>query len=144
MYHANAWECEKIQQRPRSTHVCRNTQSYTVHHLLCHVRWDWYVSLTDSNFQFRAYQTTAGTMRSAELRPQLPVYIFPPPSSQKQAQQSTYKKRDTRPDGSISDQQGASAFHTRLEILEDDEFGDDDFKDQEIMNAGKIGFLYHH
>lgn len=79
----------------------------------------------------------AGTTRSAELRPELPAHSFPPPSSQKQAQQHIYKKRDTRSFEDISDQQGASTFHTSPETLEDDEFGADDFKDQEVMNAVK-------
>lgn len=93
-----------------------------------------------SHLHFRAYQTTAGTTRSAELRPELPAFLFPPPSSQKQAQQLTRMERDTRRSGNISEQQGASTFHTSPETLEDDEFGDDDFKDQEVMKAGKISF----
>ena len=74
--------------------------------------------------------------------PQLPAYFFPPPPSQKQAQQLTYKKQDIRPPGDISEQRGESTPHTSPETLEDDEFGDDDFKDQEVMNAGEISFLY--
>lgn len=92
-----------------------------------------------SHLHFRAYHTTAGTTRSAELRPELPAFLFPPPSSQKQAQQFTRMERDTRRNGNISEQQGASTFHTSPETL-DDEFGDDDFKDQEVMKAGKISF----
>lgn len=76
-------------------------------------------------------------MRSAELRPELPAYLFPPPSSQKHAPQLTREEIDTEPNGDISEQQGASTLLTSSEALEDDEFGDDDFKDQEIMNAGK-------
>lgn len=96
------------------------------------------VGITDrSNFQLRAYQTTAGTTRSAELRPELPVYLFPQQSSQRQAQQLAYKESNTRPNADISEQQGASTFHTSPETLEDDEFGGDDFKDQEVMNAGE-------
>lgn len=95
------------------------------------------VGVTDrSRNHYCAHQTTAGTTRSAELRPELPAHSFPPPSSQKQAQQHIYKKRDTRSFEDISDQQGASTFHTSPETLEDDEFGADDFKDQEVMNAG--------
>lgn len=41
------------------------------------------------------------------------------------------------PDGDVSEQQGASTFLRNSETVEDDEFGDDDFKDQEVMNAGK-------
>lgn len=81
-------------------------------------------------------------MRSAECRPQLPAYIFPPQSSQKQAQQSTHNKRDAKPNENISEEQGASAFNTSPETFEDDEFGDDDFKDQEVIDAGKMNFLY--
>ena len=81
-------------------------------------------------------------MRSAECRPQLPAYIFPPPSSQKQAQQPIHNKRDNKPHGNTSEGQGASAFNTSPETLEDDEFGDDDFKDQEVIDAGKMSFLH--
>lgn len=95
------------------------------------------MSLTDPT-SICAYQTTAGTTRSAELKHELPAYLFPPPSPQKQAQGLTYPKKDTRPGGNIS----TSTFHTSPETLEDDEFGDDDFKDQEVMNAGKISFFY--
>ena len=81
-------------------------------------------------------------MRSAECRPQLPAYIFPTPSSQKQAQQATHNKRDKKPRGDTSKEQGASAFNTSPETLEDDEFGDDDFKDLEVIDAGIMNFLY--
>lgn len=101
------------------------------------------VDATDrSHFQFCANQTTAGTTRSAELKPELPAYLFPPPSSQKQAQQITQKERDIGSNGAISEQQGASTFHTSPETLEDDEFGDDDFQDQEVINAGKMSFVF--
>ena len=96
------------------------------------------------HFLFGAYQSTAGTTRSAELRPELPANIFPSPSSQKPAQQVTYKKRDTVPDGDVSNQQKEITSHASLETLEDDEFGDDNFKDQEVMDAGKIDFSYCH
>lgn len=77
-------------------------------------------------------------MRSAELKPELPAYLFPPQSCQKHAPQLTREKIDIERNGDISEQQGASASHTSAETLEDDEFGDDDFKDQEVINAGKI------
>ena len=93
-----------------------------------------------SHFEFRAYQNTAGTTRSAELRPDLPVYSFPAPSSQKIAQQLTYKARDTGANRTVA----TSSFHTSPEPLEDDEFGDDDFEDQEVMAARKIGFCYRY
>lgn len=97
-----------------------------------------------SNFQLHAYQTTAGTTRSAELKPELPAYLFPQPSFQRPAQQLEYKKRVTGPKGDISEQQqqGAIPSHTSPETLEDDEFGDDDFGDQEVINAGKNSFFY--
>lgn len=101
------------------------------------------VGVTDrSHFQFCAYQTTAGTIRSAELKPELPAYLFPPPSSQKRAQQNTQKQREIGSNGDISEQQGESTPHTSLRTLEDDEFGDDHFRDQEVMNAGKISFAF--
>ena len=81
-------------------------------------------------------------MRSAECRPQLPAYIFPPPSSQKQAQQPTHNKKVNKPHGNTSEDQGASTFNTSPETLEDDEFGDDDFRDQEVIDAGKMSFLH--
>lgn len=93
-----------------------------------------------SYFEFRAYQITAGTTRSAEIKPDLPVYSFPAPPSQKTAQQLTYKARDTGANGAVS----TSSFHTSPETLEDDEFGDDDFKDQEVMAAGKISVCYRY
>lgn len=95
------------------------------------------VGVPRSHCQYCAYQTTAGTMRSAELKPELPAYLFPPPSSQKHAPQLTREEVTTVPDGDISEQQGASPFLRSSKTLEEDEFGDDDFKDQEVMNAGK-------
>lgn len=96
------------------------------------------VGVTDRlHNQLRAHQTTAGTMRSAELRPELPAHLFPPPSSQKQDQQPRYKKADSRSIVDIPEEQGASTLHTSPETLEDDEFGADYFKDQEVMNSGK-------
>ena len=101
------------------------------------------VGITDrSNFQSHAYQTTAGTMRSAELKPELPAYLFPQPSSQRQSQQLKCKERVTGLKGDISKQQGAITSHTNPETLKDDEFGDDDFEDQEVINAGKNSFFY--
>ena len=96
------------------------------------------VGATDRfQFQIRAHQITAGTMRSAELRPELPVCSLDP-SLQKQAQQLKCKEGDAGPLGNIS----TNTIITNLETLEDDEFGDDDFKDLEVINAGKNGF-YH-
>ena len=97
------------------------------------------VGITDrSNFQLYAYQTTAGTTRSAELKPELPAYLFPRPSFQRQAQQLEYKKLFTGPKGDISERQqkGATTSHISPETLEHDEFGDNDFEDQEVINAG--------
>lgn len=97
------------------------------------------VGATDiSHLQCCAYQNIAGTTRSAELKPELPAYPLPPQSSQKKNQHLTYKKRDSLPDGGIS----TTTFHKSPETLEDDEFGDDDFKDQEVINAGKFNSLY--
>ena len=97
------------------------------------------VSATDRfQFQIRAHQITAGTMRSAELRPELPVCSLDQSSLQKQAQQLTCKEGDAGPLGNIS----TNTITTNPETSEDDEFGDDDFKDLEVMNAGKNGFYY--
>ena len=96
------------------------------------------VGVSGSPCQHCAHQTTAGTMRSAELKPELPAYLFPPPSLRKHAPQLTHEEIDTERSGDISGQQEASTSHTSAETLEDDEFGDDDFKDQEVMKAGKV------
>ena len=101
------------------------------------------VGVTDtSHTRFYAYETTAGTTRSAELRPELPAYMFPPPSPQNQAQQLSQKERNTRRNAGIFEQQRASTFRTDSETLEYDEFGDNDFEDQELMIAGKVSLLY--
>ena len=59
-------------------------------------------------------------------------------SSQKQAQQPTNKKKDARPHGHSS----TNIIITNPETVEIDEFGDDDFKDLEVINAGTNTFLY--
>lgn len=96
------------------------------------------VGISRSHCQHCAYQTTAGTMRSAELKPELPAYLFPPPLSHQHAPQLTREEIHTERNEYISEQQGAGTPHTSAETLEDDEFGDDDFKDQDVMNASKI------
>ena len=88
------------------------------------------------NFQFGAYQTAAGTTRSAELRSELPAYLLLPPPSQISAQHLTYKNKDTRSIGN-----NPTRTHIHPEALDDDEFGDDYFNDLEVINAGKVGSL---
>ena len=97
------------------------------------------VDITDSSyFRISAYQITAGTTRSAELRPELSAYSLNSSSSQKHAQQHTNKKKDLR---SLEDS-STKINGTNPETVEIDEFGDDDFKDLEVINAGTSIFLY--
>ena len=77
-------------------------------------------------------------MRSAELRPELPACLLDSSSSQKQAQQPTNKKRDARP----LEHSSTNIIITNPETVEIDEFGDDDFEDLEVINAGINTFLY--
>ena len=77
-------------------------------------------------------------MRSAELRPELPACSSDPLSFQQQTQRTAKKEIDARPPGHIL----KNTVTTNPETLEDDEFGDDDFKDQEVINAGTTTFLY--
>ena len=76
-------------------------------------------------------------MRSAELRPELPACLLDSSSSEKQAQQLTNKKKDARP----PEYSSTNIIITNPETVEIDEFGDDDFKDLEVINAGINTFL---
>ena len=91
-------------------------------------------------FQPSAYHMTAGTLRSAELRPELPACVLDPSSSQKVAKQPTNKKKETRPPESIP----TDIYITNPESVVNDEFGDDDFKDLEVINASITTFLDPH
>ena len=76
-------------------------------------------------------------MRSAELRPELSACLLDSSSSHKQDQQPTNKKKDARPP-----EHSFTNIIKNPETVEIDEFGDDDFEDLEVMNAGKSTFLY--
>ena len=77
-------------------------------------------------------------MRSAELRPELPACLLDSSSSENQAQQLTNKKKDVRP----PEHSSTNIIITNPETVEIDEFGDDDFKDLDVINAGINTFLY--
>ena len=59
------------------------------------------------------------------------------PQSQKQAQQLKLKRKATKSIRDILTRKSAIISHT----LEDDEFGDEDFNDLEILNAGIISIF---
>ena len=97
------------------------------------------VVVTDRSYlYFRADKTTAGTMRSAELRPKLPGCPLSTLSSQKHSQQPTNKEKDTRASSGLSIKQLISA----PVALDFDDFGDDNFEDQEVVNAGRLSLFY--
>ena len=91
------------------------------------------VDITDGfYFQISAYQITAGTLRSAELRPELSACLLDSSSSQKQVQHHTNKRKDAR----LPEKSSTNIIITNPETVDIDEFGDDDLKDLEIINAG--------
>lgn len=76
-------------------------------------------------------------MRSAELKPDLPAFMFPPPSKVSQQQQPTSPRPNSRVHENWLEEQEGSAAHTSPLTMEGDEYGDDDLNDQDMVDAGE-------
>lgn len=77
-------------------------------------------------------------MRSAELKPDLPAFMFPAQS--KATQQPTSSRPRSRAEREDFEEHEGSAAHTSPLTLEGDEFGDNDLDDQDMMNVGKFTY----
>lgn len=79
-------------------------------------------------------------MRYAELKPQLPAHLIQPTAARLHNQQSEITELDRTLE--VGSEQKTGMVH---ETLEEDEFDDHDFMDQDIVNAGKtISFCIIH
>ncbi len=103
-----------------SAELLSHTQYYT-----CHVMCD----------------EIAGTLRSAELKPELPPYLFPSAPEKVQQSQIAGAQPSQRPDGG-SIQKHDYLVDASPRTLQDEEFDDDRLNDQDMMDAcKKILFL---
>ena len=78
----------------------------------------------------------AGTMRSAELRPDLPPYLFPPSPEERQQSQTTGAQPHQRPDAGRIEKHDDIIDASPM-TLQDDEFDDKSLNDQDMMDACK-------
>lgn len=78
----------------------------------------------------------AGTMRSAELRPELPPYLFPSSPEERQQYQSAGAQAGQKPSGGRIEKHDDLVGDSPL-TLQDDEFDDDSLNDQDMMDACK-------
>lgn len=85
-------------------------------------------------------EAVAGTLRYAELKPELPAHLFPTSSTKSQRQQPALDRGNLeRIDGRLAEE----AFHTSLATLEDEEFAEDEIDDQDMVNAA-AGVDFNH
>lgn len=86
----------------------------------------------DHNLNCLADLQKAGTMRSAELRPQLAASLFPTPTPRMELDAA----RSKYPDMSLSRRRSRNETHADTDDLgKFDEFGDDVLHDEELMAA---------
>ena len=78
----------------------------------------------------------AGTMRSAELRPELPPYLFPSSPEERQQYQSAGAQAGQKPGGGSIEKHDDLVDDSPL-TLQDDEFDNDSLNDQDMMDACK-------
>lgn len=85
-------------------------------------------------------EAVAGTLRYAELKPELPAHLFPTLSTKSQRQQPELDRGDLeRIDGRLAEE----ASHTSLATLEDEEFAQDEINDQDMVHAA-AGVDFNH
>ena len=78
----------------------------------------------------------AGTMRHAELKPDLPAYVFPSPPKEVQQQPPAHTQLKRRLDPDRAGATRDSLVDTSPLTLQDEEFGDD-INDQDMVDAGE-------
>ena len=81
------------------------------HYITCHVMCD----------------TIAGTLRSAELKPNLPAHLFPAPEQR--------QKHTSCTGGDPKYDKGRQVEQTSPATLDDDDFGEDEIKDQDMVDV---------
>lgn len=82
----------------------------------------------------------AGTMRSAELRPELPAYLFPSSPGERQQHRTAGAEPGQKPCGGRIEKHDHS-IDDSPQTLQDDEFDDDSFNDQDMMDACKKSLI---
>ena len=78
----------------------------------------------------------AGTMRHAELKPDLPAYLFPAQAQEIQQPQTACIQPNRRLQAGRAEEQRDVAVHTSPLTLQNNEF-DDNINDQDIVDAGE-------
>ena len=82
----------------------------------------------------------AGTMRSAELKPELPAHLFPSSPDERQQSRTKGVVPGQKPRGGGIEKHGHSVDDSP-QTLQDDEFDDDSLNDQDMMDACKKRLL---
>lgn len=85
-------------------------------------------------------ETVAGTLRYAELKPELPAQLFPDSPVSTEQQQPTQRQRI--PSG-VDFEQIDRIHHTSPATLEDDEFAEGEINDQDLVNVA-AGLEFNH
>ncbi len=76
-------------------------------------------------------------MRSAELKPDIPASLFPPPPKVAQQQQPSKSQPSSKAHRNRPEEPEGTVAHTSPLTLEGDEFGGDDLDDKDVVEAGE-------
>ena len=79
----------------------------------------------------------AGTLRQAELKPQIPAHLFPQPQDQRRQIAATQRDSRSKPNAQVQD-----SVTTSPATLEDDEFDENEIEDQDMVDA-VTGLEFH-
>ena len=82
----------------------------------------------------------AGTMRHAELKPDLPAYLFPSPAKEVQQPRPPRTQPSRKLHTGLVGEQPDDVIHTSPLTLQSDDL-DDNLNDQDIVDAGERGFF---
>ena len=74
----------------------------------------------------------AGTLRHAELKPELPASVFP----QNTAHDDMSDEEGTQPRAISNQNPGPQRRERKVQTTRDDEFDDGDLDDEDMVNAG--------
>ncbi len=85
-------------------------------------------------------EAVAGTLRYAELKPELPAHLFPTPCTKSQEQQPAEDQRDLE---RIGGRPAEEPSYTSPATLENDEFAENEIDDQDMVNAA-LGMDFNH
>lgn len=85
-------------------------------------------------------EAVAGTLRYAELKPELPAQLFPQSPTPTEQQQTTQHQRIS---SAVDFGQADGAYQTSPATLEDNEFAEDEIDDQDLVNVA-TGLEFNH